>query len=150
MQIRDVMSSPVATCSPAEPVAGALERMWTADCGLLPILDQGRVTGVVTDRDIAMALVLKGRPAARVAVREASPGRLHTCRPDDEVSEGLRLMAEHRVRRLPVVDGEELCGIVSLNDLVRAARAHHGAEGRPTYGDLVKTLRQICSSAVAD
>jgi CBS domain-containing protein len=144
MRIRDIMTRGVATCSPHEPVSAALQRLWEGDCGVLPVVEEGRVTSVVTDRDLAMALVLKASEPQRLAVGEVVHGRLYTCRPQETVSVALERMARHRVRRLPVVDGDELVGIVSMNDIVRAAAAHRGAVGRPTYAEVLKAYRETC------
>ena len=144
MKIQDVMSSPVATCAPDDSVAAALEKLWEHDCGALPVVADGRLVGVVTDRDMAMALVLGARTPRQLPVSDVVHGRLHTCAPDQEVAAGLTLMAEQKVRRLPVVEDGRLVGMVSMNDLFRAARAHRGAAGHPTYGDLVKAYRQTC------
>ncbi len=146
MKIRDVMTPEVATVTADESASEALERLFAHDCGILPVVDTaGEVTTVVTDRDIAIALAMRDRPASRVEISEVTHDQLVSCGPDDEVGEVLESLATHQLRRMPVVDGARLVGIVSINDLIRAARAHRGGENRPTYGDLIKSLRRTCA-----
>jgi CBS domain-containing protein len=144
MKVRDIMTSHPATCGPDETVAAALGRMWEENCGILPIVRDDRVTGVITDRDIAMVLLFKGWSPQQIRVGEVTRGTVFGCRPGDDVSTALAVMAEHQVRRLPVLENESLRGMVSMNDIILEARATHGAEERPTYGEVVKALQSIC------
>jgi CBS domain-containing protein/cold shock CspA family protein len=145
MRVRDLMTRAPATCSPRESVAAALTRMWEHDCGILPVLDEGRVIGVVTDRDIAMALLFRDARPGELLVQAVAQGAVHSCSPDDDVPSALASMAEHRVRRLPVVDNQGLVGIVSINDILPEARATRAGEDRPTYRDVVTALQAICA-----
>jgi CBS domain-containing protein/cold shock CspA family protein len=143
MRIRDLMTSAPATCSPQEPLAAALARMWENDCGILPVVDQGRLVGVVTDRDIAMALLFRDARAGEVQVQALTQGSVHSCSPDDDVPTALAIMAEHRVRRLPVTENERLVGIVSINDILLEARATQAAAAGPSHRDVVQALQAI-------
>jgi CBS domain-containing protein len=122
--------------------------MWEGDCGILPIVDpSNKVVGVITDRDICMAVATKFRPAAQISAREVSSDKLFTCRPEDDVKRALEIMRTETVRRLPVVDSEgKLQGILSLNDLALAARRGELARtGGVTNDDLVLTMQAICA-----
>jgi CBS domain-containing protein len=100
--------------------------------------DEGRVTGMITDRDICIAVATRGRPADRIAVREVAQGHAHTCQPDDDAAAALQTMKTHKVRRLPVVDADgHVRGMLSLNDVV----THPGAA---TPAEVVSTLSSIC------
>lgn len=105
MKVRELMTSAVKTCRPDTNLAEAVSAMWEGDCGALPVVnDEGRITGMITERDICIALATRGRSAERVAVREVAQGPVHTCLADDETATALGTMKAHRVRRLPVID----------------------------------------------
>lgn len=125
MKLSEIMKTSVATCSPDETLAVAAERMWQRDVGCLPVVDhQGQVRAMVTDRDICMAAYTQGKPIFAIPVSVAMSRQLVACLPSDTVSGAEQMMREHRVRRLPVIDGHgRLLGIVSLNDLARLARS---------------------------
>ena len=139
MRVRDVMTSDVRTCRPETNLADVVRHMWDGDCGALPVVnDEGRVTGMITDRDICIAVATRGRSADRIAVREVAQGHAYTCLPDDDATVALQTMKSHKIRRLPVVDAEgRLRGILSLNDVVTHAGAASPAE-------VVSTLASIC------
>ncbi|MEZ5962828.1 MAG: CBS domain-containing protein [Planctomycetota bacterium] len=123
MLVREVMSSPVATCAPTDSLADAARWLWDQDCGVLPVVDaRGSVGAMITDRDICMAAYTTGKSLPELRVADAMSQDLVTCKAGDRVSAAAGLMATHRVRRLPVVDDEgKICGVLSLNDLARAA-----------------------------
>lgn len=143
VKIRDLMTSNPATCSPRESVAAALARMWEHDCGILPVVDEGRIIGVLTDRDIAMALLFRSAHPGELPVQALARGTVYRCSPDDDVLTALATMAEHRVRRLPVTENERLVGILSINDILLEAQATRAGEERPPYRDVVKALQAI-------
>jgi CBS domain-containing protein len=134
------MTSNVKTCRPDTNLAEAGRDMWEGDCGALPVVnDEGRVTSMITDRDICIALATKGRPADRVAVREVAQSHAYTCQPEDDASAALHTMKAHQVRRLPVVDADgHIRGILSLNDVVT-----HPGSASPT--EVVSALASICA-----
>jgi CBS domain-containing protein len=139
MKVQDLMTSDVKTCRPDTNLAEAVKDMWERDCGALPVVnDEGRVTGMITDRDICIAVATRGRSADRIAVREVAGKHVYTCRPDDDVAIALHTMKAQKVRRLPVVDDDgHMRGMLSLNDIVT-----HAGAAAPT--DVVGTLASIC------
>ena len=139
MRVRDLMTTDVRTCRPETNLAEAVRDMWDGDCGVLPVVnDEGRVVGVLTDRDICIAVATRGRPADHIAVHEVASGHVYTCLPDDDVAAALQTMKLHKIRRLPVIDADgHIHGIVSLNDVV----THTGAASAT---DVVSTLASIC------
>ena len=139
MKVRDIMTTDVKSCRPETSLAEAVKLMWEQDCGALPVVSAERkVAGMVTDRDICIALGTRGRTADRIAARDLTAGKAYTCLPDDDVVAALETMKAHKVRRLPVVDaGGQLKGILSLNDVV----THVGAA---TPNEIVTTLTSIC------
>ena len=115
MNIRDVMTSNPRTVSPGDSIQNAARIMRDEDTGAVPVVDNGRPVGIVTDRDIVVRAVADGelnRP-----VRDIVSGGVVTARPDMSTREAAQLMSEHQVRRLPVVENERLVGIVSIGDL---------------------------------
>jgi CBS domain-containing protein len=119
MRIRELMTVDVQTCSPADPLSHAAQIMWNYDCGCVPVVNSARqVMGIITDRDICMAGYTQGKPLQEVPVLVAMSTRVISCSPSDSPSTAERLMQQHKVRRLPVVEEDgKLAGILSLGDL---------------------------------
>ncbi len=115
MHIRDVMT-PNPTCvSPDDSIQNAARIMRDEDTGAVPVVENGRPVGIVTDRDIVVRAVAEdqlGRP-----IRDIVTGNIISARPDMSTREAAELMSEHQVRRLPVVEDDHLVGIVSIGDL---------------------------------
>jgi CBS domain-containing protein len=142
MKAKDLMTADPRTCAPQTNLAAAAELMLSADCGLLPVVDQGRLVGVVTDRDLFIALATRNRPAAEVTVGEVAQSPVHTCTPEDDAEAVLATMRAHRVRRVPVEGfGGTVLGIISLDDVALAAGSRPGLADR----DVVATLQAIRS-----
>ena len=123
MKVANLMTKDVACCRTDEPLSAAAERMWTRDCGVLPVMDgNGKVLGMVTDRDICMSAWMNGAPPQALTVATAMSRSLHSCNPDDSLEKAEQLMRSNQIRRVPVIDSKgELCGILSLADIVRQA-----------------------------
>jgi CBS domain-containing protein len=103
---------------------------------------RGHVVGMITDRDICIAVASRGRTAERISVHEVSTGQLVAVAPDDDVQNALTLMKTHQIRRLPVIDASgALIGIVSMNDIVLHAS---GRSGLPPTA-IVDALKGICA-----
>jgi CBS domain-containing protein len=142
MKIRDIMTPEPRTCTPETTLAVAAGLMWDTDCGILPVVEDGALVGVVTDRDICIALATRNARAAAMKVREVASRTVWTCSPDEDPRAALAAMKKHRVRRLPVVDtGGSLAGVISLNDLVLAA----GTSAPVRNEEVVATLKAICA-----
>jgi len=119
--------------------------MWENNCGQLPVVDGGKVTAVITDRDICIALGTRNQRACDLKVSDVTCRAPVACHPEDHLRSALQLMAAERVRRLPVVDSEgALVGVLSLEDVTLQAR-HHGDTDRPavSFEDVMNTLRAI-------
>jgi CBS domain-containing protein len=143
MHIKDIMSHPVVTCRTTDCVDKAARLMWEFDCGIVPVVDDdGRLAGVVTDRDICMAAYTQGQPLSTIPITGAMATRVVALHADDLIERVEELMRENQVRRLPVVDGDgRPVGLVSMNDLARlAARAKKSGVDR----ELVRTLAAVC------
>src|SRR4051812_27450098 len=113
--VRALATTQVHTCSAEDSLARAAELMWEHDCGVVPVTQDSRVVGLVTDRDICMATYTQGRPPAEIRVGDVMSKGVHACSPDDSVASALSQMAAKRVRRLPVIDSDgRLIGILAL------------------------------------
>src|SRR5215207_7272552 len=114
-RIKEVMTRDVRACEPNATVADAAKVMAQEDVGPVPIVEDGRLVGIVTDRDIVVRVVAQGRDPNATTVREIASTELVTVSPDD----ALNRLAERQVRRLPVVEGDRLVGIVAQADIAR-------------------------------
>src|SRR5947207_2924632 len=122
MKVQELMTKGVEACSRDSDLAAAAMIMWRMDCGAVPVVNDLQVVGMITDRDICVAVATQHRRAEEIRVGEVISGTLHRVRPDDDVRVALATMRSERVRRLPVVDDDgRLEGIVSLSDVVRSA-----------------------------
>ena len=118
---RDIMTTDVTCVGEMESLADAAQKMARLDVGSLPICgEDNRLTGMLTDRDIVVKAVAKGRNPAEVTAGELAEGKPVTIGADDDAEEILRTMGSHQVRRLPVIDGHDLVGMVALADVARA------------------------------
>ncbi|GAA2859992.1 signal transduction protein [Actinoplanes cyaneus] len=131
---REIMT-PDATCvGEKETLADAARKMADLEVGSLPICgDDNRLKGMLTDRDIVVKAVAQGRNPAEVTAGELAQGKPVTIGADDDATEILRTMGQHQVRRLPVIDGHQLVGMVALADVARAL------PDRPV-GDLIDAI----------
>jgi CBS domain-containing protein len=142
MKVKDVMTTDLKTCTPDTTVAEAAHLMWDGDCGILPVVDEGALVGVVTDRDMYIALATQNARASQLRVGAVATTNVATCAPEDDVRTALEAMKQARVRRLPVVGfGSAVMGILSMNDILRASAKGKG----PATDDIVETLQAICA-----
>jgi CBS domain-containing protein len=120
-RIREVMTERPRTCEPQTTVLEVARLMKEEDVGPIPVVKDGRPVGLVTDRDIVVRVVAEGRDATMTTVGDIASGELVTVEPEQSLDEALKLMGQHRVRRLPVVEGDRLVGIVAQADVARSA-----------------------------
>jgi CBS domain-containing protein len=131
---REIMTSDVTCIGEKESLVEAARKMADLDVGSLPICgDDNRLKGMVTDRDIVVKVLAKDRNPAEVTAGELAQGKPVTIGADDDAAEILRTMSEHKVRRLPVIDGHQLVGIVAIADVAKAL------PDRPV-GDLIDAI----------
>jgi CBS domain-containing protein len=133
--ISDVMTTNPSSVESSASVADAARLMRDEDVGLVPVVDSGRLVGTVTDRDIAIRVVAEGKDAQSTTVRDVASTDLVTIDPSQDLQEAVRLMGRHQVRRLPVVEGDRLVGIVAQADV-----AEHGDDTQT--GQLVQDISQ--------
>jgi CBS domain-containing protein len=145
MKVANLMTRDVASCRTGDSLSVAAERMWTRDCGVLPVLDgDDRVVGMVTDRDICMSTWMNGAAPQALSVATAMSRALHCCKAEDDLDAAEQLMRKNQIRRVPVIDqAGALLGILSLADIVRAAARSDG-RGRAEVGaQVASTLAKI-------
>ena len=141
MKVTDILTKDPATCTPDTTVAEAAHLMWEADCGILPVVDDGEIDGVVTDRDMYVALATRNERAANLKVGAVATKTVVSCAPEDDIHHVLELMKQTRVRRLPVLGfGGTVLGIVSMNDIVLAAGTDESILGE----DVLDVMKSIC------
>ena len=138
MKIREVMSKTVIRIHPEEPVEVAARMLTHYNIGALPVCGQdGKLCGVVTDRDLVTRCLAPGRLAGVTKVKNVMTGKVVTASPDMDTATVAQLMGKQQIRRLPVLEGNRLCGMVSLADL---------ATGGETAYDAAEALEQISSN----
>ena len=135
MNIRDVMTPNPTTVSPNDSIQSAARVMRDEDTGVVPVVDNGKPVGVITDRDIVVRAVAEDREMNR-PVRDIVTTELVAAHPDMSVQEATELMSEHQVRRLPVIDNDRLVGIVSIGDIA----VKEGKDGR--VGDALQHISE--------
>jgi len=121
-----IMTRDVGTCGPETNLASVVETMWRRDCGIVPVVNErGEAVGVVTDRDVCIALGTRDVPASSLVARSVMTEPVVGCAPEDDCIDVLLTMAQRHVHRVPVLGiGGVVLGIVSIDDIVRhAARA---------------------------
>ncbi len=151
MKVKEILTADPKVCTTTTNLAEAASFMWDYDCGILPVVaDEGRVVGLITDRDICIAGATNNRHLSNIAVEEIMTGQVYSCAPEDDVDKALDTMQQRKVRRLPVIapDGT-LEGILSINDLTLNAKetADKKVPGI-SFNDLVETYKALCAHPV--
>ena len=144
MKARDLMTSDPTSCRPSDDLRAVIEVMRREDCGIVPITEgngQQRVVGVVTDRDIALALGARDEKPSSIKVSEVMTTNIVSCEPDADLREVSRKMQEAQVRRILIVDAGRLLGVVSTADLARASTR----SGKDRVGEEVEKVMEKVS-----
>ena len=146
MQVQDIMVRDAKSCRTDTNLAAVTAIMWNNGCGALPVVeDTEKVVGMITDRDICIAVGTRNRLASEIKVADVVPQRVYTCAPEDDIRAALRTMQTEKVRRLPVVSSDGLLqGILCLDDIVLNAKKTAAL----SYGHLFETVRAICEHPV--
>ena len=120
MKVKELMTQPVIQIAPGESVSVAARTLTHYNIGALPVCSAGGVLcGVVTDRDLVIRCMASGKDPGKTTVREVMTGNVSCAAPDMDVGAAAHLMGRQQVRRLPVVEGGRLCGMLSLGDLTK-------------------------------
>ena len=139
MKLREIMSKQVVRIHPDESVAVAARTLTNYNIGILPVCgSDGRVCGLITDRDIVTRCLASGRSPAVTPVREVMTTQILSARPDMDAAAAAGLMGRAQIRRLPVLENGRLCGMVSLGDLAR--REETGMDAADALGEISSGL----------
>jgi CBS domain-containing protein len=120
--VKDAMTTSLATATPSQSLAEAARLMKQQDIGSVPVVDGSRLVGLLTDRDIVVRAVAEGGDPQTVQVGEIASHDVVTVSPDDNLDDALRLMAQHQIRRLAVVEDGQLVGVVAQADVAHEAK----------------------------
>jgi CBS domain-containing protein len=140
MQVREIMTTSPVTCTPETSLGVAAGRMADSKSGILPVLDtRGRLVGIITDRDICLAISRTNRNALSISVREVMTRKVSSVQLTDDVRRALAMMRTARVRRVPVLDAAgHLEGVLSIDDIIG-----RGSNGDIRADEIVETLRDV-------
>ncbi len=143
MRVRDIMTTEVAVAEPEATIETLAALMKSENVGAIPIVDEDNdLTGILTDRDIVVRCIAEGRDPAECTAEEILSSECEVVSPDSEVDEAARMMADHQIRRLPVVEEGKLVGMVSLGDIaVKQGDEHVGGEVLEEVSQGVKQSR---------
>lgn len=134
MKVSQIMHKGVTTVTPSTPVAEIAAVMRSDDIGATPVAENGKIVGIVTDRDIALRALADRRDSAKLTARDIMSERVACCGSDDDIDTALRQMEKLKIRRLPVTDARaKLVGILSLGDISHAV-------SESVSGELVKAV----------
>jgi len=150
MRVEEIMSTHLKTCRSEDSLQAAGQSMWDHDIGILPVVAaDGRLTSVITDRDIAMAASIRGKPLHEIRVSEVMSKRLVTVLPSDDLHLAEERMQAEQVHRIPVVDSAGfLTGIITINDLAHHLRSRKLANG-VTPEEVAGTVAEISAPRAA-
>lgn len=147
MKVEQIMSRPAVTCSEADTANRAAQLMWEKDIGAVVVVDADHhLAGIITDRDLCMAAYTRGLTLSQIPVTEVMAKKMAVVHPEDRLGTAEALMRTKKVRRLPVVDGQQrVLGLISVNDVARAAQQQRGSRSPDVVCDeVVSTLGAIC------
>ncbi len=138
MKCREIMTKNVRTATSATSLRDVAALMRDGDMGAVPVVDDGKLIGIVTDRDIVVRVIAEGK-GADTAISEAMTAELFTVAPEDFVFEAIRLMGDKQIRRVPVIDNNgSLAGIIAMADVVLETEDDR---------EIAETLEEISSGA---
>lgn len=136
MKVREIMTREPSTLAPASTIGEAATIMRQDDCGSVPIVEGGRLVGIITDRDIVVRVLAGGKDPKTTRVSDAMTADPVTVGPDSSVDDAQKVMAEHQVRRLPVVEEGRLVGLVVIGQVAR----------RDDAKDVGETLKEVSAT----
>lgn len=145
MKVQELMTKNTVSVGREEPVSAAARLLKRENIGALPVCDdQGRLQGILTDRDITVRCVAAGRDPSKTAIREIMTNGVYTVSPADSVETAMTLMSKAQIRRLPVSENGKLKGILSLADL--AQDSHYEMETAAALSDITACIRSRSSA----
>jgi CBS domain-containing protein len=145
MTVRELMHKSPACCEPASDLLSVARTLNSMGCGALPVTySDGRLAGIVTDRDICMAVACENRRPSELTAGDIMTREVAACNADDEIHAALDIMRSRKVRRLPVIGGDgRVEGLLCASDLVLCARHDDGRRPDLSYEDIMGTLKAL-------
>lgn len=146
MKVREIMTQAAVSCGSETNVGTAVELMWNRNIGMLPVVDiDGKLRGVVTDRDICVAMGTRNRLPGEVTLGDIAITKVFTCKADDDIHEALGIMASAQVRRLPVVNDQGVPqGILSMDDIVlHTDLGKHVGTPELSSAEVIRSLKRV-------
>jgi CBS domain-containing protein len=141
MKVKDIMTKSVAYLNPSSTVTEAAQLMQKHNVGSIPVMDQSGVVGIVTDRDIVVRNVAHGSSPQSTPVRDVMTSQVKTVTPEMDISDVSEMMAQQQIRRIPVVEGNTLVGIVALGDV--AANPRFDTEASEALSEISKPAKPM-------
>lgn len=149
MKVKDLMTTEVKCCAANSTLNTAAQMMWDNDIGCVPVVGQdGRVIGMLTDRDVCMAAYTQGVPLMGSLVTSAMSKEVFSSTPDRDIGDAEKLMREKQIRRLPVIDAQGLlAGIISLNDIAREGERETEMKKTREVSDaeIARVMASVCA-----
>lgn len=158
MKVKEIMTTDVGICLLDDDLIRVVEIMRQKDCGVVPVVDaENRIVGILTDRDVCLAVAALNKKLSAVKVQEIIGGKFVACSPDDKIETVLKKMRKSQIKRLPVVDRKgEIAGILSITDVLLSVRKDKAVKKQiySTLKGIVKpqpiVLREIIAAVEAD
>lgn len=152
MKVKEIMTADVRTCNAQANLAAVAEIMREGNYGTVPVVSGDKVIGLISDRDVCLAVGKNGNDAALTTVREVISGKVYNCAPTDDVKDALKTMRKRKVQRLSVVNSAGLLkGILSIDDALLHARKAKGKKSRRlSYKDVARTFQAIYEPRVTE
>ncbi|AGC69659.1 cystathionine beta-synthase domain-containing protein [Thermoclostridium stercorarium subsp. stercorarium DSM 8532] len=143
MKVRDVMTKSVVTVSPDTTIKEVAELMQKHNVGAIPVVDQSGLKGIVTDRDLVVRNIASGKDPFSTPVREIMTSQVATVSPDDDVQSVTKIMASKQVRRVPVVENQQLIGMLSLGDIATTGKPELTVEASEALAEISKPSKPL-------
>jgi len=150
IRVEDAMTKAVRSCREDESLSCAARLMWDHDIGAVPVLgSDGKLVGIVTDRDLCMAAYFSGERMSSIPVGRVMSKVVFTVEPGQSVEVAEDLMREKQVRRLPVIDGGQVVGMITLGDLARTAKVRRQITGNEVSATLAAIVEPRAAAVSA-
>lgn len=147
MKVRDVMTKSIVTVSPDTTIKEVAQLMQQHNVGAIPVVDNNGLTGIVTDRDLVVRNIASGKDPFSTPVRDVMTTQVTTVTPDEDVKSITKLMASRQIRRIPVVENQQLVGMVSLGDIATTGRTELEMEASEALSEISKPSKPLKTMA---
>ncbi|NLM09396.1 MAG: CBS domain-containing protein [Clostridiaceae bacterium] len=143
MKVREVMTKSIVTVSPDATIKEVAELMQQHNVGAIPVVDNNGLTGIVTDRDLVVRNIASGKDPYSTPVRDVMTSQVTTVTPDEDVQSITKVMASRQIRRVPVVENQQLIGMVSLGDIATTGRSELDMEASEALCEISKPSKPL-------